>query len=295
MINDFINEVKGSLKRPGGGSGGSVQSDWNQSDKNASDHIKNRPFWTGDVTDKIIVDETTVSIPVDTEYPTYWIDLRTYPDDIYVGQNYQVTWNDTVYDCVGIDDGYNGAYIGNPAIWYEGYADQDNRIPFCIYCFNGTLILGVFSVENDTEYKLKVTTGEIVKIGKQYLPNDAVVSTFAKRTVPVIHLDGIIHDENFSFFMNTNMSSDLDINAEQYDLLMNIANEYQNANLICSYGDGNITLSTTNDRFNMICYDWEFTTNSVLFVRYDTIIKYDYDTGKGTVTYKYDQKNIVID
>lgn len=43
--------------------GGQVQPDWNQNDETAKDHVKNRPFYTGDPVETVFVEESTVSFP----------------------------------------------------------------------------------------------------------------------------------------------------------------------------------------------------------------------------------------
>ena len=40
----------------GGGSGGGAQPDWNQNDETAADYIKNRPFYTGDTVETVLVE-----------------------------------------------------------------------------------------------------------------------------------------------------------------------------------------------------------------------------------------------
>ena len=43
------------------GAGSSVQSDWNQNDATAADYVKNRPFYTGDPVETVLVEESTVT------------------------------------------------------------------------------------------------------------------------------------------------------------------------------------------------------------------------------------------
>lgn len=42
-----LGKIIALIKKLGGGSGPSVQSDWNQNDSTAADYVKNRPFYTG--------------------------------------------------------------------------------------------------------------------------------------------------------------------------------------------------------------------------------------------------------
>ena len=41
-----------------------VQSDWNQNDATKPDYVKNRPFYTGDPVETVLVEESTVSFAV---------------------------------------------------------------------------------------------------------------------------------------------------------------------------------------------------------------------------------------
>ena len=59
----FSLDVNGVLSVSGGG--GSVQPDWNQNDETAADYVKNRPFYTGDPVETVLVEESTVSFAAD--------------------------------------------------------------------------------------------------------------------------------------------------------------------------------------------------------------------------------------
>ena len=50
-------------KRAGGnaGSQSGAQPDWNQNDATKPDYVKNRPFYTGDPVETVLVEESTVS------------------------------------------------------------------------------------------------------------------------------------------------------------------------------------------------------------------------------------------
>lgn len=53
--------AKSYTNQHGGGGGGQVQPDWNQNDSTAKDYVKNRPFYTGDPVETVLVEESTVS------------------------------------------------------------------------------------------------------------------------------------------------------------------------------------------------------------------------------------------
>ena len=44
-----------------GGGGGGVQPDWNQNDETALDYVKNRPFYTGDPVETVLLEEQIVT------------------------------------------------------------------------------------------------------------------------------------------------------------------------------------------------------------------------------------------
>ena len=53
----FLKNFGGS----GGGGGGGVQPDWNQNDDTQPDYVKNRPFYTGDPVETVLVEESVVT------------------------------------------------------------------------------------------------------------------------------------------------------------------------------------------------------------------------------------------
>lgn len=77
-----IREIYGS----GGSGGSSVQPDWNQNDETAPDYVKNRPFWTSDPVEEIVV--PLQNIEINDDYDVYedgtvevWLSGTDYPDD----------------------------------------------------------------------------------------------------------------------------------------------------------------------------------------------------------------------
>ena len=57
-----ITRMEMFLKNFGGGGGGDggVQPDWNQNDATQPDYVKNRPFYTGNPVETVLVEERTV-------------------------------------------------------------------------------------------------------------------------------------------------------------------------------------------------------------------------------------------
>lgn len=44
------------------------QADWNQNDESAKDYVKNRPFWTDDPVETVVLEEQTITISEDNPY-----------------------------------------------------------------------------------------------------------------------------------------------------------------------------------------------------------------------------------
>ena len=168
-----------------------VQADYNQNDETAPDYIKNRPFYTSDPTEVEYIPQTTVTIEHAAEYyPTSWAYICN-GDAIVEGQEYKVTWDGTVYNCVGLllD---NTPFIGNPNIWwYGGYADQDNGMPFCIAGYaDGTIRVGVFAntSSNITEHTVicETISRSVYKIDRKYLPDGiCTIKTIPSAECPI--------------------------------------------------------------------------------------------------------------
>ena len=143
------------------------QSDWNQNDDTQPDYVKNRPFYSGDPVETVLLEETTAEFTEDEGLYSY--KLRN-PFSLEVGQTYTVSWDGTVYECVGTD--FNGTgkdvLLGNLSIVNSG---EDTGEPF-LY---GP---GQF-VTKDTSASHTISISRIVvpitKIDEKYLP-DSIIS-----------------------------------------------------------------------------------------------------------------------
>ena len=54
-----------------------VQSDWNQNDSTQPDYVKNRPFYTGDPVETVLVEESTVSFSLSKNEGVYMGELAS--------------------------------------------------------------------------------------------------------------------------------------------------------------------------------------------------------------------------
>lgn len=148
------------------GGGGQVQPDWNQNDETAADYVKNRPFYTGDPVETVIVEESTVSFaPVEG---TYMGRLKsTFVPK--VGETYKVYWDGTVYECTCgvLEDLEDFKVIGNLSIINGG---SDTGEPFLIGINDGIDIeIGTLDASNSHTFSISGFAQEIVKIDPKYI------------------------------------------------------------------------------------------------------------------------------
>ena len=148
------------------GSSGGVQPDWNQNDSTAADYVKNRPFYEGDPVETEIVNVALNFRQAGSIYAYYGTDFAG--ESFEIGQTYQVTFDDSVYDCTAfLLEGLS--CLGNPSllgVQIEGSAD----VPFAIARNPETSI--VYTTMDGVSHSLKIVAGvrEINKIDKKYIP-----------------------------------------------------------------------------------------------------------------------------
>ena len=149
-----INEVR----RTGG-----VQSDWNQNDETQPDYVKNRPFYTGDPVETVLVEESTVSFTANNGI--YMGELRS-TFSATVGETYKVSWDGTVYECACADFSGRTA-IGNLSIAGAG---SDTGEPFLIVISNSEgIVIGTADTSASHTFSISGFAPEVVKIDKKYL------------------------------------------------------------------------------------------------------------------------------
>ena len=166
--------------------GGGVQPDWNQNDDTQPDYVKNRPFYTGDLVETVLVEESTVSFIEHnglymTEFPSTF--------EATVGETYTVYWDGTTYECT-CGDIEGSLYIGNQSIRGIG---SDTGEPFFMGVYNGS---GILIATTDTSashtFSINEFTHEVVKIDEKYLPT---IPTDKLPTIPTDKLPTIPTDK----------------------------------------------------------------------------------------------------
>ena len=140
-----------------------LQPDWNQNDETAADYIKNRPFYTGDTVETVLVEQNTASFAehnglYGVEFPSTF--------EATVGETYKVSWDGTVYECTCKN--FNGElFMGNLSIAGEG---SDTGEPFIMFVYNGE---GIAIVTADTSashtFSISALVTEVVKIDPKYI------------------------------------------------------------------------------------------------------------------------------
>ena len=144
--------------------GSATQPDWNQNDSTAADYVKNRPFYTGDPAETVLVEETT--IPFEVGGGGIYVALPQLAFDAIVGETYKVSWDGTVYESVCLN--FQGAIIiGNLSITGEG---SDTGEPFLIVV--GKRDINIHTLDTASSHVISISerTTQVVKIDEKYLP-----------------------------------------------------------------------------------------------------------------------------
>lgn len=139
--------------------------DWNENDSNADSYVKNRPFWTDDPKETILIDEQTVTVGDE---------LYAELDGVHAfvaGEKYIVLFNNIKYECIAWEANglnYEAVIIGNGSI-YGG--DGGNDEPFSLeYDYE----VNYLNVAETGDYTVLVSgeVAEVYKIELKYLPEE---------------------------------------------------------------------------------------------------------------------------
>ena len=160
------NGSKGSQGNPGEKGESAAQPDWNQNDETAPDYVKNRPFYTGDPVETVLVEESTVAFSDNRGiYMAQF--LSTF--EATVGETYKVSWDGTVYECTCVSVEVISV-IGNLSIVDAG---SDTGEPFVMGVVNKSGIM-IYTADTSASHTFSISgiVPEIVKIDEKYLPED---------------------------------------------------------------------------------------------------------------------------
>ena len=140
-----------------------VQSDWNQNDETAVDYVKNRPFYTGNPVETVLVEESTLTFRevgdgiYATEIPPIFLATA--------GKTYTVYWDSTSYECTCVDIGY--PVLGNLSIAFDG---SDTGEPFVILMGNEYIVIYASDTSASHTFSISKVAPEVVKVDTKYLP-----------------------------------------------------------------------------------------------------------------------------
>ena len=148
------------------GGGDVTTPDWNQNDATASDYIKNRPFYTGDPVETVLVEESTVSF-TNASANMYYGAIST-TIELAAGETYEVSWDGAVYECVCKSvSGFT--VIGNMSIIGAG---ADTGEPFAISPLTDNHGTEIYTLDTSASHAISISTfasAEVVKIPDKYI------------------------------------------------------------------------------------------------------------------------------
>ena len=142
-----------------------AQSDWNQNDENASDYVKNRPFYTSDPVETIIVEETTIEQDSFEDWDGVYGCEITLSQPIELNQNYTVVFDGAAYELTAFyDEGF--PTIGST---YNELVDNTG-LPFHVACIDG---VGYLVVKEYTNHAISIVgmIPRVHKLDEKYLPS----------------------------------------------------------------------------------------------------------------------------
>ena len=146
--------------------GSTTNPDWNQNDDTQPDYVKNRPFYTGDPVETMLVEETTAPFAKDEDSGLYFAGFPL-TFKATVGETYKVSWDSTVYECIClcIED---LLVIGNLSVLGVG---SDTGEPFLIIVTNDQGI-NIATADTSASHTISISRAvvPVVKIDAKYLP-----------------------------------------------------------------------------------------------------------------------------
>ena len=154
------------------------QPDWNQNDSTAADYVKNRPFYTGDHVETVLVEESTIPFADDGGKYTGYLESTFVPT---VGETYKISWDGTAYEntCVNFN---RLSVIGNLSLVGVG---SDTGEPFLVIFDGGGIIIATADTSASHTISISHYIKSVVKINPKYLP-------MASETEPgIIALDNL--------------------------------------------------------------------------------------------------------
>ena len=146
-----------------------AQSDWNQNDETAVDYVKNRPFYTGNPVETVLVEERTLSFTeVDPGAGLYTSDFASaYP--FIAGETCTVYWDGNAYELAWKNFEGGTLYLGNPSIAFGG-TGTDTGEPFFAVTDNSRMMVYIVDASASHTFSISKVAPEVVKVDTKYLP-----------------------------------------------------------------------------------------------------------------------------
>ena len=145
--------------------GSTTQPDWNQNDDTQPDYVKNRPFYTGDPAETVLVEETAVPFEYNKQGGFYVGGFESTFSPI-VGETYKVSWDGTVYESVCLEF-QEVPFIGNLSI---AGGDSNTGEPFLFMQeAPGGFAIGTADTASSHTISITGITIPVVKIDPKYL------------------------------------------------------------------------------------------------------------------------------
>ena len=147
----------------GGSGAGNAQSDWNQNDSTAADYVKNRPFYTDNPVETVLVEESALSFADNSGIYTAQFSSTFTP---IIGNTYTVYWDSTAYECICVEF-YGMPCLGNISILDAG---SDTGEPF-MSAFTSEA-KAIYTKDTSASHTISISelSPKIVKIDFKYLP-----------------------------------------------------------------------------------------------------------------------------
>ena len=142
--------------------------DWNENDPTKPDYIKNRPFYTGDPVETVLVEERAVSFSLDKSEGLYTAIFES-TFEAAVGEVYKVSWDGTVYECACVEVPA-GTAIGNLSLGSGIGADTGEPFVMTIRNGHGSIVIMTEDTSASHTFSISGFVAEVVKIDEKYLP-----------------------------------------------------------------------------------------------------------------------------
>lgn len=247
-----------------------TQTDWNQNDPSALNYVKNRPFWTDDPKETVLVEEQIITIGEDL-YAQCNANLY-----YVVGETYTVNFNGTIYECIAYEIlEENVVCIGNGSIVgitggngepFFSYSDVDNE----------TFI----QVAEAGDYVVSISAkiAENHKIDKKYLPDELAAMVGYDGIIPLISALSICFEGKIIPF-GSNETQTAEVSEEQWIKAYQLAIAAGNNLIACEYQGSMINCYVDGDNIRLIkdeCFLADI-SNNIVVARLQCTMSYDKD------------------